>query len=354
MMPTLAAAGAEEEARELPSREEAHLYLALQRFSFCLERHAARRAEEPPADGEDLAARIGLEIEALDDYIAEHYADEGLPIARLCRQLGLDDVAQRLLIAAAAPALDLSLAHRLEAITGRVQPDAGLLVAATTADLFEERSALAALRATAPLVRCGLIRLGTSPDWTPETPLLFRPVVVPERIIDWLRGGVAFEPELFERAARLRSAPTPESIPPLTSGDPVTRALFRFDGERHLPLVVAGPAAAGKAAAVRAAASARGLSVLDVDLEEVARSPRAVDLLRELVREAMLQEAVLLLRRADGLRGAWPGLRRAVGGVLADGLLCTALTTRGEWRDDVHGIPGAQLVELEAPAGTPP
>jgi len=33
----------------LTRREEEHLYLQLQRFSFCLDRYAARRAETPPS-----------------------------------------------------------------------------------------------------------------------------------------------------------------------------------------------------------------------------------------------------------------------------------------------------------------
>lgn len=349
----------EEDSEELsgsPSREEAHLYLELQRFSFCVDRYAAGHGEarpDPEASGEELVDRVGLEIDALDAYIAERYRDEDLPITRLHRRFALDDVALHLLLAAAAPALDLSLARRLEALAGRTQPDAGFLVDATTRDLLEQRSALAALRATAPLVRWRLLRLGTSRGWSPETPLLHRPVMVPERVLDWLRGEVTFDPERFERAAVLRDAvAAPGSEPLRAAPAPVARALFREDGERRLPLVVAGPALAGKAAAVRAAAEARGLAVLDVDLEVVASSPQPVDLLLDLAREAMLQDAVLLLRRADGLVDKRAELRRAVAAVLADGALWTALTTRGEWREDARRIPGAQLVEIDLPAAS--
>lgn len=339
--------------RGFPSREEEHLYLQLQRFSFCLDRYAARRADAPPSPetgGEDPVARIGRELDALDAYVAERYPDEDLPVTRLCRRFGLDDAALHFLLAAAAPALDLSLARRLDGFAGRTQPDAGFLVDATTRDLAEERRALAALRTTAPLVRWRLVRLGTSRGWSPETPLLHRPVMVPERIVEWLRGEVAFDPERFERAAVLRTAVgPPQSEPPREVPVPIARALFRSDGERRLPLVVAGPALAGKAAAVNATAAARGLPVLDVDLEVVAASAQPVDLLLDLVREAVLQDAVLLLRRADGLAEKRAELRRAVAAVLADGTLWTALTTRGEWRDDARRIPGAQLVEIDLP-----
>src|SRR5512140_2106119 len=73
----LAKAEAEGEAeglRGFPSREEEHLYLQLQRFSFCLDRFAARRADAPPSPetgGEHPVARIGREIEVLDAYVAE-------------------------------------------------------------------------------------------------------------------------------------------------------------------------------------------------------------------------------------------------------------------------------------------
>src|SRR6185295_5716671 len=118
------------------------------------------------------------------------------------------------------------------------------------------------------------------------------PVVVPERVIDWLRGDTAFDPERFERAAELWTAapaqpaalapaPVPGSPPaaPTTAepADPIARALFRRDGARRLPLIVVGPALSGKAAAVLAAAAARGLAVLDVDLEAVAASAQPVE-----------------------------------------------------------------------------
>src|SRR5262245_61641823 len=77
-----------------PSREEAHLYLRLQRFSFCLDRYAARRAGAPPSpetDGEDPVTRIGREIAALDAYVAERFPDEDLPITLLRRRFALDD-----------------------------------------------------------------------------------------------------------------------------------------------------------------------------------------------------------------------------------------------------------------------
>jgi SpoVK/Ycf46/Vps4 family AAA+-type ATPase len=335
-----------------PSRAEEHLYLQLQRFAFCLDRHAARRSEAPPSPetgGEDPVVRIGRELAALDAYLAERYPDDDLPVAQLCRRFALDGAGLHVLLAAAAPALDLSLARRLEAQAGRAQPDAGFLVDATTSDLDEERRALAALRPTSTLVRWRLIRLGASRGWSPETPLLHRPVMVPERIVEWLRGEVAFEPARFERAAVLRD---PAAAPVPGRGAPATlaRALFRADGDRRLPLVVAGPALAGKATAVAAAAAARQLPVLDVDLEVVAASAQPLDLLLDLVREAVLQDAVLLLRRADGLADKRLELRRAVAALLTDGALWTALTTRGEWRDDARRIPGAQIIEVELPA----
>jgi hypothetical protein len=79
-----------------PSRDEAHLYLHLQRVAFCLERQAARRAEPPDAA---LVARIGHEIEALDAYLDEQFPDRELPIARLLRRFALDDAALRLISA---------------------------------------------------------------------------------------------------------------------------------------------------------------------------------------------------------------------------------------------------------------
>ena len=47
------------ELPSFPSRAEEHLYLQLQRFAFCLDRHAAQQSdEELPSDAEPEAVTV--------------------------------------------------------------------------------------------------------------------------------------------------------------------------------------------------------------------------------------------------------------------------------------------------------
>ncbi len=332
------------------TRAEEHLYLHLQRFSFCLDRYRLRfpRPGDPPLADADAEARIRAfsnEIDALDAYLAQQYPEPELPIARLRARFGLDEAAAHLLVAAAAPALDLSLARRIAEFFGRAQPDAGFLVDALAASLADERAFFAALRPTSPLGRWRLLKLGASGEWAPETPTLHCRVVVPERLLDWLRGDVGFDAERFARAASLRRSATGAAASPA-----IARALFRTVEGRRAPLVVAGPALAGKATAVVAAAAERGLPVLDVDLEMVAESAAPSELLAELGREAMLAGAVLLLRHGDVLSAERAELRRAALALLADGELAAAVTVRGDPPEPLRRLPAAQTVHVELPA----
>src|SRR5579871_2181430 len=115
------------------TRPEQHLFLHLQRFSYCLDRYRARfdQAGPEPQPVADRAQRIGRitdDIAALDTFIASAYPEPSLPLLRLAAALGLDRASLHLLVAAAAPALDLSLARRIGELCGRAQPQAGFLV----------------------------------------------------------------------------------------------------------------------------------------------------------------------------------------------------------------------------------
>src|SRR5437868_15415456 len=120
--------GAPEVAAGIGTRNEEHLYLHLQRFSFCVDRVRARFAGPGDAGGDEEDARLLQEIASLDAYLADRYPEPSLPLSRLRRRFGLDDLSVHLLVAAAAPGLDLSLGRRLAETTGRSQPAAGFLV----------------------------------------------------------------------------------------------------------------------------------------------------------------------------------------------------------------------------------
>jgi hypothetical protein len=344
------------------------LYLHLQRFAFCLDRHEVRfplGGREPLAVEERDARirRISDEIAALDVYIATRFGQDDLPANRLRRRFELESSTIHLIVAAAAPALDLTLARRIFAYCGRGQPEVGFLVEVLAASFDEERRLLAALRPTAPAIRWRLIRLGASRDWAPETPILHQLAVVPGRVIEWLRGEVGFDVDRFERTAVVRqgrrdargaaAGTATGAAAGAAAGaaiDAAQPALFVDDGGRRAPVVVTGPALAGKATLIVAAAAARGLDVIDVDLASVAEAAHPPDLVCDLGREAMMRGAVLLLRHADVVVEHHPELRRAVMSLLDSGALWAAVTVRGEWDEPVRRIAGTERVRVDMPS----
>jgi hypothetical protein len=335
-----------------PTRAEQLLYLHLQRFAFCLDRHEVRfplGGREPMALDERDARirRISDEIAALDVYIATVFGDDDLPVNRLRRRFGLEPSTIHLIVGAAASALDLALARRIFAYCGRGQAEVGFLIEVLAGSFDEERRLLAALRPTAPAIRWRLLRLGPSRDWSPETPILHQLTVVPGRVVEWMRGEVGFDADRFERTAVMR--PPRRDARGLAS-DVAHPPLFVDGGERRAPVVVTGPALVGKATLVIGEAAARDLDVLDVDLEHVAETAQAPDLLHDLGREAMMRGAVLLLRHGDVVIEHHPELRRTVMALLDSGVLWTAVTVRGEWNEPLRRIPGAERVRLEMPS----
>jgi AAA+ superfamily predicted ATPase len=120
-----------------------------------------------------------------------------------------------------------------------------------------------------------------------------------------------------------------------------------------MPSVVAGPSLSGKTTAVAHAADLRGLLVLELDLQALVLASEPLETVQDVVREACLHDAVLLVRHAELLlddRRAT--LRHAVAGAMADGRLWVVLTTRGEVADLVRMAPGTQLLRLEMPTET--
>src|SRR2546422_4740616 len=81
----------------LATRVEEHLYLHLQRFSFCIDRVRARFAGPGDPGGEAEEVRLSQEIAALDAYLAERYPEPELPLARLRARFGLDELGLSLL-----------------------------------------------------------------------------------------------------------------------------------------------------------------------------------------------------------------------------------------------------------------
>jgi AAA+ superfamily predicted ATPase len=333
-----------------------HLELLVRRFAGRLERY--RYLRDPSlldADGRRFA--VERRLAALDATLEARVAlsdPAQLPILQLQRQFGLSDLAIGFLVGAAAAGLDLAISRTIAELNGdRLQCDVGFLSAVLADDPLEQRILLVELGETAPLVRYRLVRVAAPRGWLPEGPLLHAPVAVPDRVLRWLRGETHFEGTRFERSTRLVRGADHASFDDATR-TMLDRALFRItDGGGRLPSVVAGPSLAGKTTAVAAAADARDTLVLELDLHALVFAGDPLDTIQDVVREACLHDAVLLVRHAEVLlddRRA--NLRHAVAGAMADGRLWVVLTTRGEVADLLRLAPGAQLLRLEMPSET--
>ncbi|HEY0475892.1 MAG TPA: ATP-binding protein [Kofleriaceae bacterium] len=333
-----------------------HLQLLLRRFAGRLERHRYQRDPgQLDAAGRLFATERRLaELEARIEARVALSDPAALPIVQLQRRFGLSDLAIQFLIGAAAPGLDLAIAHAIAELNAdRPQCEVGFLCSVLTEDPVDLRILLGELGELSPLVRYRLIRLGAPRGWQPEGPLLLAPVTVPDRVVRWLRGETHFEGARFERSTRLLRGVEGASFDDATASL-LDRVLFRAAGaSERQPTVVAGPSLSGKTTAVAHAAGVRGLVVLELDLHALVFAADPLDTIQDIVREACLHDAVLLVRHAEVLlEDRRAGLRHAIAGAMADGRSWVVLTTRGEAADLLRMAPGTQLLRLDMPTET--
>jgi AAA+ superfamily predicted ATPase len=333
-----------------------HLALLLRQLAGRLERYRYLR-DPGQLDAAGRLVATERRLAALDAMIEARVARSDparLPILQLQHRFGLSDLAISVLVGAAAPGLDLAVGRTIAELNGeRLQCEVGFLCAVLTDDPLGQRILLGELGETAPLVRYRLVRVAAPRGWVPEGPLLHAPVAVPDRVVRWLHGETHFEGTRFERSARLVRGADNASFDEATRAM-LDRALFRTaGGGARLPSVVAGPALSGKTTAVACAADARGAIVLELDLHALVFAADPLDTIQDVVREACLHDAVLLVRHAEVLlEDRRANLRHAVAGAMADGRLWVVLTTRGEVADLLRMAAGTQLLRLEMPSET--
>jgi len=333
-----------------------HLALHVRRFAGRLERY---RYQRDPSQLDAAGRLFAMErrLAALEAELEARLAVSDLsvlPIEQLQHRFGLSDLAIQFLIGAAAPGLDLVVSRTIAELNGdRAQCDVGFLCGVLTEDPTDQRILLGELGEMLPLVRYRLLRLGTPRGWLPEGPLLLAPVVVPDRIVRWLRGETHFEGHRFERSTRLLRGADGASFEEATRAL-LDRVLFRIgEGGARLPTVVAGPSLSGKTTVVAFAAGVRETLVLELDLHALVFAQDPLETIQDVVREACLHDAVLLVRHAEVLlEDRRANLRHAIAGAMADGRLWVVLTTRGEVGDLLRMAPGTQLLPLEMPTET--
>jgi len=333
-----------------------HLALHIRRFAGRLERYRYQR-DPSQLDAAGRLFATERRLAALEAELEARLAVSDLavlPIEQLQHRFGLSDLAIQFLIGAAAPGIDLAAGRTVAELNGdRAQCDVGFLCGVLTDNPTDQRILLGELGETLPLVRYRLIRIATPRGWLPEGPLLLAPVVVPDRIVRWLRGETHFEGHRFERSARLLRGAEGASFEEATRAL-LDRVLFRTgEGGARLPTVVAGPSLSGKTTAVAFAAGARDTLVLELDLHVLVFAQDPLETIQDVVREACLHDAVLLVRHAEILlEDRRANLRHAIAGAMADGRLWVVLTTRGEVGDFLRMAPGTQLLKLEMPTET--
>jgi len=326
-----------------------HLSDLLGRLALCFMLYEARRNAEQ--DQEEMTW-IERSILAADAHIAARVARSDvavLPIERLRERFELDDAAVHLLIAAAAPGIDLTMARRMRDASraDRPQPEVWLLLELLSFGQEDQRLLRSVLLPDSPLLRWRLLRLGPARGWTPDGPPLHSPVVVPERIIDLIENRTDFSPRAFEHVATLHRG---GASLPATLRESLPRALFREGGHTQ-PILLTGPALSGKTTAVAAAAATMGRPALAVDLEALAMTLSPGELLQDLQREARLLDAVLVLRAGALALDQRIDLRRSVVAVLRDAGLPVVLTSHGtEAVSFVRCLPGCQWMTLDLPS----
>jgi len=178
------------------------------------------------------------------------------------------------------------------------QPTAGFLVELLANDGSHKERLQRALAPDEPLRRLRLIQLGDDRRWQPGTPLLQRPVFVPDAVLRFLRDqpviGEAYPPG----AVRIENqGPLPED---LVLGDPVRvgrllGALARR--EDPLPVLLIGAPGSGRRTLARAHAMAAGRCLYHVDLRALPWELEPFEnQLSAVLRDGMLANAVTLLR----------------------------------------------------------
>jgi len=249
----------------------------------------------PPAA--QVEERLG---ELRDDEARRRGATPGLPAARLQREVNLDDDALELLLVLStlqgAPGL-LRACTFAWADFATKQPTAGFTVELLADDGAHRERLTRALAPDAPLRRLRLLQLGDDRRWQPQTPLLQRPVFVPDAVTRLLLGQPV-NGELYPPGAvRLEtSGPRPDELV-LHEGRRVGSLLSAAARREDAPVLLIGERGSGRRTIARAHALAAGRPLWVIDVSAL---PWEVDPFEEqlgaALRDGLLASALVLVR----------------------------------------------------------
>ncbi len=153
--------------------------------------------------------------------------------------------------------------------------------------------------ADAPLIANGLVELSVATGWSVDPPLVYKRVRIADRVLDFIEGATEPPASILGASARFIAQPMATSdvlLPDPALIEQVSRALSRPDQV----VALIGSAGVGRKSIAGAAARAIGRPLLVIDLGEVPVDARALtEAMRPLIREVHLQDAVLVIDRAD-------------------------------------------------------
>lgn len=253
-------------------------------------------AASEATDGADAGEPAWKAVDAARD--ALRALPRSSPIGALASQLGLDGLAEEVVLIAAAPWLRPQLAQRFGALGGTVSGEATLLLLSRLLPEHAATELLAALSTSAPLRRHGVID---------ELPHPGAPLRLHAQVIERLRGVPVDEPGTH---GLLVVPAEPPLLDELTLPEGLAEGLLpRFAGSPRLQL--RGRAGSGRKSLLGALAAAHGRRVcfLDVRAPELLGSDgpaRLAAALREAALRGLLPCVVGLDERARGDGGgAW-------------------------------------------------
>jgi hypothetical protein len=227
-----------------------------------------------------------------------------LPLLEVSKRFGLDRLHYHMLVLGLAPEVELSFqrmfAHLLNDVT-RKRPTVHLALSLFSEDDEGQRRGRAAFAADSPLLRFNLLHLEQGAGGL-ETSLLLREFKMPERVVQWLMGAAALDPEMGRYAYLVQGPDKLDDLIYEAREHRRVSALAQYlrqgaqDGGATPLVVLTGPRGVGRKTVSSRLAAAIGRRLLVVTLPGTAFSPaKREQSYRDLAREARLHDAALCL-----------------------------------------------------------
>ena len=228
------------------------------------------------------------------------------PLGRLRACFDLSERQLHLFLAAVGPLVSTDLARLYSfcwADFSMKQPSVGFLTEIIGDHEDEGRALQEAFLPDAPLVRYRLLELRDVQAWGTPSPLLHKGVVVPDPVLDFLRGAKRSEPALpltIEGMAHLHETARAPGLDHLFLADRVRTELnasIESALETGRPrMLLVGPDGVGRTTALAGYAAQKGWGVVSIDLERVARTgDQFTTIVSDTAREALLRRCILVL-----------------------------------------------------------